>query len=76
MPKSQEGSSPIPPSTLTSVGELLQVGPDEAVELIFVISKALRRNRATTLQRVNGTLIGAGLAALAVAMSWVLVAGG
>ncbi|HET6819824.1 MAG TPA: ATP-binding protein [Candidatus Limnocylindria bacterium] len=63
----QQGLEPDPSVNVQIRSDPLEVGPDEAVELIFVISNVYT-NRATTLQRVNGTLIGAGLAALAVAM--------
>lgn len=45
----------------------LDIGSGQEVGLTYVVSDVYT-NRATTLQRVNGTLIGAGLAALAVAM--------
>jgi signal transduction histidine kinase len=45
----------------------LEVAPGQFVGLTYVVSN-LYTNRATTLERVNGTLIGAGLAALAVAL--------
>src|SRR4029078_10244260 len=62
-----QGLEPDPSVNVQIRSDPLEVGPDEAVELIFVISNVYT-NRATTLQRVNGTLIGAGLAALGVAM--------
>jgi signal transduction histidine kinase len=48
------------PAPLTIVG-------DEEVGLRYVV-RDVYTNRATTLERVNGTLVGAGLAALAVAL--------
>jgi two-component system sensor histidine kinase BaeS len=45
----------------------LTIAPGQEVGLTYVVSDVYT-NRATTLDRVNGTLIGSGLAALAVAL--------
>jgi len=57
-----------PDSRITARGRAeLTTAPGESVWLNYVVTDVYT-NRATTLQRVNGTLIGAGLAALAVAV--------
>jgi signal transduction histidine kinase len=45
----------------------LRIGGSQVVPLVYVV-RDVYTNRATTLERVNGTLIGSGLAALAVAL--------
>jgi signal transduction histidine kinase len=45
----------------------LEIAPGVSIALVYVVSDVYT-NRATTLDRVNGTLIGSGLAALAVAL--------
>jgi signal transduction histidine kinase len=63
----EQGLQPDPgvdPQTIR--GDLL-LAPGQAVTLIYTVSDVYT-NRVATLQRVNGTLVGAGLAALAVSL--------
>ena len=62
-----QGLEPDPSVRVQVRSDPLSLTQGQSVELIFIVTDVYT-NRATTLERVNGTLVGAGLAALAVAM--------
>jgi signal transduction histidine kinase len=63
----QQGLQPDPGVGAVSVRGDLVIGAGQTITLIYTVSDVYT-NRVATLQRVNGTLVGAGLAALAVSL--------
>ncbi|MGH2457012.1 MAG: ATP-binding protein [Candidatus Limnocylindria bacterium] len=63
----EEGLAPDPAVQPTPVSDTLQLFAGTPITLVYTV-RDVYTNRATTLTRVTGTLVGAGLAALAVSL--------